>query len=390
MKKSENKAFTIVELMIVVVIIGILAAIIIPTVTDAITKAKVAEGKSNARNITTILYSEAVFQNRSYFEAYELDNIVSQAGYSLKSKTSEYRYWYDKDTNSMQYISLKEAFPKSGSAMNGVTYADSMRNSIEALSDAFPSYLYVDTYDDGITNLIYTVRNLPALARENNGAVDLSAIIENMDSILNDAINGLGNNADYNIETIKNHANNFTTDKTLYVDNNGIYTKAYALSKEDLSTAYEINGQKCVIDIANVVFNPQVTIIPNAVIIAKENNIDIEINIKVDIEIPDSVVLIQNGAFNNIASCQTITMKSNIAYDNDAFSTTAKQNISTRKENDNYTIYRIESGVITYTNMEARLNNGTVKKTNNITLSEGKFILDNTVIEWSYCKGCYQ
>ena len=53
--KKNKKAFTLVELMIVIVIIGILAAIIIPTVTGAIQKAKKARDTANANAVNVQL-----------------------------------------------------------------------------------------------------------------------------------------------------------------------------------------------------------------------------------------------------------------------------------------------------------------------------------------------
>ncbi len=64
MQHSTNKAFTLIELLIVVAIIAILAAIAVPNFLEAQTRAKISRVKADHRSITTAL------------ESYYLDNNV--------------------------------------------------------------------------------------------------------------------------------------------------------------------------------------------------------------------------------------------------------------------------------------------------------------------------
>src|SRR6266849_5619889 len=64
---KNNKGFTLIELLIVVVIIGILAAIAIPKFANTKDKAYVAAMKSDLRNLATYEEQYAADQNGAYF-----------------------------------------------------------------------------------------------------------------------------------------------------------------------------------------------------------------------------------------------------------------------------------------------------------------------------------
>jgi type IV pilus assembly protein PilA len=65
--KSNKKGFTLIELLIVVVIIGILAAIAIPKFANTKDKAYVAAMKSDLRNLATYEEQYAADNNGQYF-----------------------------------------------------------------------------------------------------------------------------------------------------------------------------------------------------------------------------------------------------------------------------------------------------------------------------------
>jgi len=76
MMRTAKKGFTLIELLIVVVIIGILAAIAIPKFASTKQKAYVASMKADLRNLVTI--EEAYFSdNTTYGTVVELETIGS-------------------------------------------------------------------------------------------------------------------------------------------------------------------------------------------------------------------------------------------------------------------------------------------------------------------------
>ena len=81
MKAQMQKGFTLIELMIVVAIIGILAAIALPAYQDYTTRAKVSEGLTLAASART-----AVAEHAMSMSSYPANN--SAAGYD--SPTSKY------------------------------------------------------------------------------------------------------------------------------------------------------------------------------------------------------------------------------------------------------------------------------------------------------------
>jgi prepilin-type N-terminal cleavage/methylation domain-containing protein len=91
---KDEKGFTLVELMIVVVIIGILASIAIPKYTSLIAKTKVSEAKSVLRQIIN-LEKSFYLVNNSYVSFAEGDD-CEQVGFTQPDVTTR-RFVYKFD-----------------------------------------------------------------------------------------------------------------------------------------------------------------------------------------------------------------------------------------------------------------------------------------------------
>lgn len=90
--KSIRKGFTLVELMVVIVIIGILAALAIPRFLGATNKTKATEFKAVVKQIYTL---EEAYRQESSTGAY---GTLAQAGWDKPSGTSTY-FGYGTGTN---------------------------------------------------------------------------------------------------------------------------------------------------------------------------------------------------------------------------------------------------------------------------------------------------
>lgn len=89
--RMQQKAFTLIELLIVVAIIGILAAIAIPNFLEAQVRAKIARVKSDQRTLATALETYRV-DNSAYPEELPLDESGFLTTISLRRLTTPVAY----------------------------------------------------------------------------------------------------------------------------------------------------------------------------------------------------------------------------------------------------------------------------------------------------------
>ena len=105
MKRSNKKGFTIVELVIVIAIIAILAAVLIPTFASLIQKANESNDIQAAKNMNTFLAAANVTGDvKSILDVYD---VFEDSGFAVENYTPLYKnryYFYDKEYNQILYV----------------------------------------------------------------------------------------------------------------------------------------------------------------------------------------------------------------------------------------------------------------------------------------------
>ena len=211
-KMKQNKGFTLTELIIVIVIIGILAAVLIPSLTIYIKKAKISNQVSNATNMSKEL--------AAYVVANEIDESLSTSmvvtlveswGYSLDGGIEDYSYWYDANKNRVYYSKTSEILLHGEAAIHAAESSDLVRE-VETLNKNYLNLRFIDQSDTIYRQLIDTVYNLPSLG--NNNA-------QGMDAYLSDIISELSS-SDADV-IAKSFFEEYKTTNTAYISSNGSF-----------------------------------------------------------------------------------------------------------------------------------------------------------------------
>lgn len=109
MKASKKRGFTIIELVIVIAVIAILAAVLIPTFANIIQKANVANDVALARNMNTILIADEATNGKST-DMYDVLIALEQGGFKLENlnpRADGNVFAWDKANNQIVYLDKK-------------------------------------------------------------------------------------------------------------------------------------------------------------------------------------------------------------------------------------------------------------------------------------------
>lgn len=111
--KTNKKGFTITELIIIIVIIGILAAILIPNLTKYIYQAKKNQDTTNLKNISIELVNYATVNGIDLDEITGIDirSFFIKNNYSLNPQLDDYGFVYNKQTHNIELMDIVDIVP---------------------------------------------------------------------------------------------------------------------------------------------------------------------------------------------------------------------------------------------------------------------------------------
>ncbi len=270
------------ELIVVIAIIGILAAVLIPTFTGAIESARIAGGTSNARNLSTLLMTEAAYDNTAYLPTDRVWEIAEENNISLESEVGHYSYWYDASANRVTYA--ETASMLSGAVdLNAARAAGSYPVEPETLVEGQTNYRYIERSDNPIRRALDVIRGVSG-----------NATAGEVDAALQSAIDGLSE------QSLKDHFANFKTDKCVYFTDSGVVKGsrtefAYAVVPFNTSVLPELT------DALNITIFHEIAL-PASVNVISENAF---LGVKADVTATSSVAVEGNtgltGNFNQTA-----------------------------------------------------------------------------------------
>lgn len=342
--KARKRGFTIVELMIVIVIIGILVAIIVPAVTGAIDKANLTKLQAEVKSMNTQLLIESIFDSVYAYRPEEVEEMLEGLGFDLGSTPKGYSLWYNQEKNEIILAKTEEMFAGGSSAVQAAFDYSRLPVRIEAVT-ANRNLLYIDktpsdirTYIDSMRNLMNdsfagtakeTMSNVEYRLEEIRNAVKSSSLSENIKKAVTDRLT------------------DFALDTTLFVSDD------YMINKKVLEAVAPET-----VTINNILFQNGIQVVPKM-----ENNMGVTIEADFIIEIPNSVAIVSAGAFNHLAEGCTLQVSSKTLLDNNSF---IPGTIKISYVEDQYReISYLELGSdisISYSQAEGMLSGGSVKE----------------------------
>ena len=160
MKKSNRKGFTIVELVIVIAVIAILAAVLIPTFSNLIKKANESSDIQAVRQMNTILAAEGAVEKNNIFDVFDAlheSNLDAKDYKPLVSGT--YFFWDDKaDCIVYTDADYNVIFPKDYDKANKGNWF-SLTQTIEAKKPTDTNYADGVTVANG-AELLYVLQDI--------------------------------------------------------------------------------------------------------------------------------------------------------------------------------------------------------------------------------------
>lgn len=299
--KARKRGFTIVELMIVIVIIGILVAIIVPAVTGAIDKANLTKLQAEVKSMNTQLLIESIFDSVYAYRPEEVEEMLEGLGFDLGSTPKGYSLWYNQEKNEIILAKTEEMFAGGSSAVQAAFDYSRLPVRIEAVT-ANRNLLYIDKTPSDIRTYIDSMRNLMNDSVAGT-AYETMSNVENRLAEIRNAVNSSSLSENIKKAVIDRLDTDFAPDTTLFVSDD------YMINKKVLEAVAPVT-----VEINNILFQNGIKVVPKM-----ENNMGVTIEADFIIEIPNSVAIVSAGAFNHLAEGCTLQVSSKTLLDNNSF-----------------------------------------------------------------------
>ena len=123
MKKLNKKGFTLTEMIVVIAIIGILAGVLIPTITGYIKKARLSNDQQIAASMTDEVERFCIEHNinQNKLSGIDVRTILIAKEYNMVPSTKEWSYFYNESTRSVEVIKFKDLTAQASGVYDDLT-----------------------------------------------------------------------------------------------------------------------------------------------------------------------------------------------------------------------------------------------------------------------------
>ena len=165
MKKSRKKGFTIVELVIVIAIIAILAAVLIPTFSRLIRMANQSADKQEIASINTLIRAENPVGDISIADAL---TILYENNKNVITRDEDYTYVWNKSEQKFEYLERSKV-DTLGDEYENMSFAQSIDDVQQACENGGLVYLDKDlTLNDSAVKTLSVKNDLILVGGKNN------------------------------------------------------------------------------------------------------------------------------------------------------------------------------------------------------------------------------